>query len=724
MHRSPSPPRRLLAVVALGCGCRLVPGDGVDLLARVDEASVRTDSLDLEFLGPRWNWRQNGWLEPGGEGGTPVYWMRKRDASIDVPFFSASTKDLVLELRCHPRLAPGLPVSVALNGSSVGAFTAAPALSKVHLTLPGASQRPGLNQLSFSVPRRYEPSAGDTGGVPLALAVQSLTIHPSRGPRPPMPAFPGAGELRIPPNVSVGFSWRRTDPSSVRLDVAGDAGRPPRLEVELASDERRVSLASIPLPAGGRLRRGLALPAGMGPFVEIRLANVGPGTIRARELTVRGPRRIERQAGASLPGPPNIILFLVDTLRSDDLGAYGSGLPTSPAFDRFAGEAMLFAHATAQSAWTRPTVASLFTGLHAGTHGVEASIATLAPEVTTLAELLRDRGYSTAGLVANGVISPDRGFAQGFTAWNAGSGAALHGAPSDTLARMALEQLEAIREPFFLYVHTLDPHDPYEPADADWQAFRVEGYRGPRDPRQLVAKGRLEDDELGYLRSKYRGEIRHNDAAFGALLDGLRSRGALDRSIVIFTSDHGEEFLDHGGLLHRRTLYDEILRVPLAVRLPAGRGSGRVIDAPFRQVDLLPTLASLVGARAPKEVEGTDHSLAWVTPGAASPATEPMAQLVDEGLRKFALRSGDLKLIVNADARGYWRTDQEIELYDVRADPGERKNLVYDRPVAAHYLRNQLARLQLEQARRRRSGSQQPLSTEEREHLRALGYVQ
>jgi arylsulfatase A-like enzyme len=239
-----------------------------------------------------------------------------------------------------------------------------------------------------------------------------------------------------------------------------------------------------------------------------------------------------------------------------------------------------------------------------------------------------------------------------------------------------------------------------------------------------MAKGRLEEDELGYLRSKYRGEIRHNDSAFGALLSGLRSRGALDRSIVIFTSDHGEEFFDHGGLLHRRTLYDEILRVPFAVRLPGGQGAGRLIGAPFRQVDLFPTLASLVGAEAPKEVEGTDHSRAWVSAGLPSPVSEPMAQLVDEGLRKFALRSGDLKLIVNADARGYWRTDQEIELYDLRTDPGERTNLFYDRPVAAHYLRTRLARLQVEQERRRRSGSHQPLSSEEREQLRALGYVQ
>src|SRR5262249_16681448 len=168
----------------------------------------------------------------------------------------------------------------------------------------------------------------------------------------------------------------------------------------------------------------------------------------------------------------------------------------------------------------------------------------------------------------------------GFAAWNAGAGAGLHGASSDVLVRKALEAIDGAREPYFLYLHTLDPHDPYEPSDADWEAFRDGGYRGISDPRRLIEKGRLAKPGLAFLRSKYRGEIRHNDRAFGALLDGLASRG-LDRAIVIFTSDHGEEFLDHGGLLHRQTLYDEILRVPLAVHLPGRQAARPLVRPPF-----------------------------------------------------------------------------------------------------------------------------------------------
>jgi arylsulfatase A-like enzyme len=712
----------LLAIALFLSACRGGPRDGIDLLARLDEAAVRTDSLDLAFLGPRWSWHQHGWAEPEKNAKGPVYWMRKHEASIDAPFFSASTKDLVLQVRCHPRLDPGVPVAVTLNDSDVGAFTATPALSVAHVTLPGASQRPGINRLRFSVPRRYEPAAGDTDGRPLAIAVHSLEIRPRQGPRSPTPSVVRGGELVVPPNASVGFSWPGIGPSSVRLEVAEGAGRKTRLEVELASDERLLPLASHALRPGGRLRRALTLPEGMGPFVEMRLANAGPGTIRVRELRLLLPPPGEGARGASLGGTPNIILFLVDTLRSDDLGAYGSGLPTSPEFDRFAREAMLFAEASAQSAWTRPTVASLFTGLHAGTHGMSQATASLGPEITTLAEALLERGYATVAFVANGVVSPDRGFAQGFAVWNPQG--SLHDAPSDVLAREALASLDGIREPFFLYVHTLDPHDPYEPSDADWEPFRPKSYQGLRDPRQLLAKGRLDDAELAYLHSKYRGEIRHNDGAFGALVAGLRARGLLDRSVVVFTSDHGEEFLEHGGLRHRRTLYDEIVRVPLAVRLPGSRGAGRVVDTPFRQVDLFPTLAALVGAKTPKEVEGLDHSGAWLAPSVTSPVADAMSELVDDKVQKFAVRSGDLKLIVNADGRGYWRTDEEVELYDLRADPRERHNMVYERPIAAHYLRNLLGRLQVEQEGRRQKAAPKPLTTDERQELRALGYVQ
>src|SRR5262249_23975230 len=160
--------------------------------------------------------------------------------------------------------------------------------------------------------------------------------------------------------------------SALRLAVSESAGEPARLDVELAADDHRTSLASLDVPGRGRQRRQVRIPAGVGPFVEIRIAHAGPRPGRGRGASLHAPARGERRARkgrAALPGRPNVVVFLVDTLRSDDLGAYGAVAPTSPAFDRFARRGLLFKNAVAQSAWTRPTVASLFTGLHPGTHG-------------------------------------------------------------------------------------------------------------------------------------------------------------------------------------------------------------------------------------------------------------------------------------------------------------------------------------------------------------------
>ena len=273
----------------------------------------------------------------------------------------------------------------------------------------------------------------------------------------------------------------------------------------------------------------------------------------------------------------------------------------------------------------------------------------------------------------------------------------------------------------------MDPHDPYAPPESDWEPFRVKGYAGVRDTRKLLSKTALSEEELRYLRSRYRGEIRQNDRAFGALVAGLRSRRLLESSVVIFTSDHGEEFLDHAGLMHRRTLYQEVLRVPFAVRLPGGRNAGQVIDHPFRQIDLLPTLAGLVGAPAPEGVEGVDLSGVWLGRNVSPEHPEPMAQVLFKELRKYSIRSGDFKLIVNDDLRPYWRAGTALELYDVRNDPGERFNLVDQRPITARYLEVRLNRMRAEQEAKRsrwEKDSQRPLSTAEIEKLRALGYVE
>jgi arylsulfatase A-like enzyme len=242
-------------------------------------------------------------------------------------------------------------------------------------------------------------------------------------------------------------------------------------------------------------------------------------------------------------------------------------------------------------------------------------------------------------------------------------------------------------------------------------------------------KPRIDGDEGRYLDSLYQGEILDNDIAFAALVEGLRARGRLEDTLVLFTADHGEEFLDHGGKGHGHTLYQELVRVPLAVRLPGARRAGTRDAAPIAQVDLLPTLASLASARAPAGVEGRDLSARWL--GAAPPPQEEPPELVAETRfgksEKTSLRLGPLKYIDNDDPRRYGKGGGPPELFDLGLDPRERRNLAHSDPIAAGYLAGRLQALlkaQQEARRARKTRAEVELTEEDKEQLRALGYVQ
>jgi arylsulfatase A-like enzyme len=462
---------------------------------------------------------------------------------------------------------------------------------------------------------------------------------------------------------------------------------------------------------------------------RIEIANTGGGSVWLEEPTIAmtGPVS-STPAAARLPGRPSIVVFLVDTLRADALGGYGQPAATSPRFDAFAREAIVFEDAWAQAPWTRSAVASIFTGLHVGTHGLDRVDRQLSAELPTLAESLHAGGYRTAGFSANPVVSRRFGFDQGFESWDEEE--ELRWDPASALVSRALRWLDGVRGPFFLYVHALDPHSPYAPAPEHASPFALPSYRGETDTKVLLeraGRGAGTAAELSFLRARYQGEVRQSDAAFGQLLDGLRARGLLDGSLVVFTSDHGEEFLEHGGTEHGKTLYQEVIRIPLAVRLPgAARGGTRSADV-VQQIDVMPTLLALVGRSAPQGVEGRDLSASWVGNGGRT--REPavlFSEVRFEQADKVSARSGPLKLIVNLDPVGSWRADRFDELYDLAADPGEKVNLAASKPIDVRYLRNRIEGLKSLQAAHsaRAEGSRVELSPEDLEQLRALGYVQ
>ena len=306
---------------------------------------------------------------------------------------------------------------------------------------------------------------------------------------------------------------------------------------------------------------------------------------------------------------PNVLILMVDALRADRLGVNGHSFPTTPNIDELAGEGISFTRAFAHSTWTKPSIATLFTSRYASQHGLdqvaidrEGSMQTevLGADHATLAESFRSAGYLTAAVVNQVHITKRFGFDQGFEFFDEWRGM---GAPR--LNRKFLRWLaaqETDERPYFAYIHYLDVHWPY--TKRDWRRAGSLGSvvlsREPPDAgRQSVSVWAAELDlpgDLEALQARYDHEVAYTDRAVGELVAGLRQLGLLDNTVVVVTADHGEAFLEHGELLHGTAPYEELIRVPLVLRLPTAmrRWVGRS-EVPVGLIDVAPTLLDLVG---------------------------------------------------------------------------------------------------------------------------------
>jgi len=714
----------VLAMAAGAGACAPARPVAVDLVRSFPEAELRADAMDLAALASDPGFERRGWSRLEGPAGRRTAWAHGARSRLRLPFQSKGDKELRLRVRAHESLGPSLPLTLTVNDAPLGEVTLSPSEQEFRLVIPSGIQARGDNVLEISAPRRRVPPAGDPDRRELFASFAALEVRPI-GARSGLglPVLDG-GRLALPASSAAGYYLRV--PAGARLMVEAQGGQSPaRLTARLEDDERAAVLFDETLPAGGTARREFGLEDRAGSIVRLELSNAaadGMVWVTAARVTVPAAAK-EKPRPPRQGAPPNIVLFVADTLRADYLGAYGHAAPTSPRLDAFARQAVLFEDAWAQATWTRSAVASVLTGLHVGSHGVDREDRVLPPSAVTVTESLRAAGYKTGAFVANHLLGGRFGYDQGFDAWNPGK-QTLYGAPAADLVREALAWLDSGQRPFFLYVHTMEPHAPYTPSEDDLRPFAGEAYTGATDTRALLRLGQLgtlTPEGLRFLRSRYQGEVHQNDRAFGALLDGLQGRGLEDSTVVVFTADHGEEFLEHGGTEHAKTLYQELVRVPLVARVPGGRQGARE-KATVQQIDLMPTLLALAGLPAPGTLPGRDLR-GWLEPGPAPEAAPPVLfseerfAVVD----KAAARAGGLKLIFNNDGPALWRAGAHLELYDLARDPLEKTNLAGSHPIAVAFLERRLQSFRNAQAAAAQSVA---LSASEKEELRALGYAQ
>ena len=432
---------------------------------------------------------------------------------------------------------------------------------------------------------------------------------------------------------------------------------------------------------------------------------------------------------------PDIVLVVLDTTRRDRTSLHGYERPTTPGLEQLAGESTVFERAYSTSSWTAPAHASLFTGLWPASHGVTQKAWSLPSGYATLAELLRERGYHTAAAVGNPMLGAGLGFDQGFDEYVE----TWRGPRQDQAPHPAVRVLERLldrqRGPYFAFFNFIEPHSPYTSTGPYAEEF-------VRDPSIELTANRWRqhytgaaahgEAELAHLGDLYDAQLRHADELVSELVELLRTRGRLDRTVLVVTADHGENLGDHGHLDHVFSLYETTVRIPLLVRYPAEFDPGQRVTAPVQLPDLFTTLARLGGVPGARR-QGLDlardelpadravllsydfplQALAAIGAAAEHPALDVQRR------RLWALIEGEWKLVAGSDGL--------LELYDLGVDPDERRDLSQTNPERTLALRARLLSVLAQRAGPERVdtvGPDEVFDEEMLRALRALGYVE
>jgi arylsulfatase A-like enzyme len=436
------------------------------------------------------------------------------------------------------------------------------------------------------------------------------------------------------------------------------------------------------------------------------------------------------KAGQTKPERPepkqyNVLLISLDTLRADHLGVYGYGREVSPRIDAFAGRSIRFERAYSHAPWTTPAHAAMLTSLYPTMMGLHKYPETgrIGDRVETMAEFFKAHGYLTQAVTEGGMVHAEFGFAQGFDYYFQSARHVDHG------VEKTFAWLDKYGDhPFFFFFHTYDVHR-YDPPDEFRELFTDPAYKRLRQDPDLAKKiqeyenrdfvDSLEEEDLKYIVDLYDASIRWVDRYVDSLLEYLERRGLLKKTIVVVTSDHGEEFLERSRTGHGYSNFEEQIRVPLIFHHPDLEPGIR--HTMFRHIDLLPTLAEAVGL--PRRPEWLGESL-WdaIALGNESPGEDRKLSFCECGHSNYrSVQSLRWKLIDN-------KTPEKILLYDLEGDPLEKQDVSKENPEMQRRLKDLLDRIEKfnREISPRFAGegvNQEDLPEDLLEQLRKLGYA-
>ena len=620
------------------------------------------------------DWR-SGWLARGIDADATFAYVGMRGR---VYFQSDESRPLVARIRLRPHGTRAL--TPYLNNKQ---------LRSIHLR-----EGPGFSEYDIALPQEYV-IAGENyllltfGGTTLvdgqeaSVAVDSIWIREEGAePRPTevAPVYEGLmtavrldeeqreaivlsrdSTLRyhilVPEDGKIGFG----------VGAEGTTGVP--IEVSIRA-EMRAPVAALTTTASNRWRDhlvDLAEFAGRVVRVDFHARGGGPGRV-----AWHAPRVLRATKDVpDLEPAKNVVVLVIDTLRADKLRPFNpSTRVETPIIDRLANEGTVFELAQAPENWTKPSVASILTGLHPQTHQQKTGDSALPQSAVLLSEHLKDQGFDTGSFIANGYVSDKFGFDQG---WDHYTNYIREGKTTEAknVFKEAADWIAA-REgrPFFAYIQTIDPHVPYDPPGEYVEMYDPSEYAGPVRPRmtgKLLEQAKRKPPAVTFnatdkrrIEALHDGEITQHDRFLGQFVDRLTELEIWDDTLLVITSDHGEEFDDHGSWGHGHSVYQELLHVPLIVRLPNRVPAGKRVPDAVSTMDIPATVTELLEVAALPQDEG--RSLVARMVGSSSPLMPAVA---------FSDFQDDRRVITAGRWKFILRGNLTSTMFDLEMDPGE-----------------------------------------------------
>ncbi len=665
-----------------------------DLLELSHLADIDHHGLYIDFGGPArhkytvGNWG-SGWGSDGLDG--DVTFTRVGNTGR-VYFPLSAPRDITLRFQIRP--IGSHRMQVFMNGESLRGVVLEQGrqFRAYDVTVPAARTRAGENQLLL----RFGGTETENGE---AVAVDVGSIRVVEGaPRDDAEFSPPQWDTLVSAVEMEGverraLAFRSPTTLSYYLEVPERARFVFGVAAEGGDLEARVRVT----PEGGEPNEIFhARPGGAWRDHAINLASYRGQVVRL-ELLVSGTGhgRVAWSTPAVMAPPlevaerpqpiRNVVVLLIDTLRADRLQPYNpASRVETPTFTRLANEGVLFEQAQTVENWTKPSCASVLTGLSPSTHGAKTSEARLPASAELLSEALHAQGFATGSFIANGYVSDRFGFDQGWDSYNNFIREGRSTEAENVFAEAA-SFIESHRDDrFFVYVQTIDPHVPYDPPSEYLRRYDASSYSGRVQPRSTpdlledAKRGRVSfnDNDRRRLEALHDGEISYHDHHLGEFLARLEQLGVADDTLVVVTSDHGEEFDDHGSWGHGHSIFQELIGVPLVFYRPGGIPGGRRVQHTVSTMNIAQTVLDLTGVEGMPRAEG--RSLVPDLLGDV-PAGPQVAFSDFQDIRRVA-RAGRYKLVV--------RANHSSVMFDLQADPNEEhERPVNDFPIAGRYVR-------------------------------------